>query len=146
MPYGEIMLVDDSARMGDSANVPDNVNLPLAASSPVPNSIVKLDLSPNVIAEEPFVDVPISILSNGALRAYLGLALKDPYVDHTYWIDESFSSPGVGGGEDLDGPDDDFNEMFNLKLGVSVIGWFDVVCLDGFFFGVGLGSVVCWFP
>ncbi|PKU73460.1 hypothetical protein MA16_Dca013917 [Dendrobium catenatum] len=72
-------------------------------------------MSPNVIVKDPFADVPISILSNDALRTYL-VALKDPFVNHSDCLDESFSSPGVSGGEDLDGTDDHFNEMFNLKV------------------------------
>ncbi|PKU83550.1 hypothetical protein MA16_Dca008237 [Dendrobium catenatum] len=74
-------------------------------------------LSPNAIEVEPFVDVPISIISNAALRAHLGLATKDPCVYHFDWLVESFSSPGGGAGENLDGPEDEFNEMFNMNVG-----------------------------
>ncbi|PKU62560.1 hypothetical protein MA16_Dca028732 [Dendrobium catenatum] len=73
-------------------------------------------MSPNVIAKDPFADVPISILCNDALRTYLELDLKDPFVNHSDCLDESFSLSGVSGGEDLDGIDDYFNEMFNLKV------------------------------
>ncbi|KAH0456306.1 hypothetical protein IEQ34_014213 [Dendrobium chrysotoxum] len=83
-------------------------------------------LSPNAIVEEPFIDVPIFIISNAALRAHLGLAMTDPCVDHSDCLDESFSSSNGGVGEDLDGAEDEFNEMFNLNMGHIVDNAFSI--------------------
>ncbi|PKU70293.1 hypothetical protein MA16_Dca007044 [Dendrobium catenatum] len=74
-------------------------------------------LSPIANEEVPFVGVHISIISNCALKAHLGLNMKDACVDHSDWLDKFLSSPCGDVGEDLNGFEDEFNEMFNLKAG-----------------------------
>jgi len=60
------------------------------------------------------INVPVTIITNEELKVFV--TITDACVSQTNWIDDSFSSPGGGEGDELDGNEEDFNDMFNLNV------------------------------
>ncbi|KAH0451901.1 hypothetical protein IEQ34_019200 [Dendrobium chrysotoxum] len=93
-------------------------------------------LSPNTVVSKLNVslfDVPVSIISN-----------EESGVVHSNCLDESFSSSCGGDREELDGPDDEYQAMFNSSvaffgpLAVVGIGFF----LIPFYSSVGINKLL----
>ncbi|KAH0452732.1 hypothetical protein IEQ34_020031 [Dendrobium chrysotoxum] len=73
-------------------------------------------INPSLVVSEGkvhFVDLHMAIISNEELKVRLNT--YDACVSQTGWMDDSFSSPGGGEGNELDGPEEDFNAMSKLN-------------------------------
>ncbi|KAH0460257.1 hypothetical protein IEQ34_010920 [Dendrobium chrysotoxum] len=62
--------------------------------------------------------VPVTIIVNEGLKARLNI--NDACVSQTDWIDDSFTSHDGGVGDELDGHEENFNDMFNLNENLLV--------------------------
>ncbi|PKU65726.1 hypothetical protein MA16_Dca015762 [Dendrobium catenatum] len=69
------------------------------------------------VANLPFLNAPISLISNDALLAQLELNAKDTGVDQYYWLDGFISSSCGSDGDELDEPID---EMYGLNVGCII--------------------------
>lgn len=80
-----------------------------SANSYVP--LLESDLS-----NEPFINIHVSLIFNEVLKAQLTGNIENNCLDQNDWLDDFVSSPYMGDGDDLDGPNDDIQATYNLHI------------------------------
>ncbi|PKU85070.1 hypothetical protein MA16_Dca022306 [Dendrobium catenatum] len=89
-------------------------------SRDVVDSYVETPNESPVPLSEPVIDVPVSLISSEVLKAQLAGSLETNCLEQNNWLNDYVSSPCRSVGDDLKGPEDDVQKMYNLNVNLIV--------------------------